>query len=87
MLFSIALVFGIISLIAVYNQSVNLKHEISLMKNQMQQIQAANAGLQDKLFSLFDPAKVAEFSAKQGLVKEKAPQYLPIESWALASHF
>ncbi|MDO8504869.1 MAG: hypothetical protein Q7S36_03380 [Candidatus Liptonbacteria bacterium] len=87
LLLAVPLIFGIISIIAVYNQTINLKHGITDMKVEMRKIESESAGLNDRLFGIFDPKKVEEFAKERGLVKEAKPSYLEVTPWALASHF
>lgn len=80
------LIISIIYLIALYNQTVNLKHGIADMRAETQKLEASAAGYKDKVFALFDPGKVETLARERGLVKETKPAYLEVNQWALASH-
>ena len=86
-LLALPLIFAIISIIAVYNQTVNLKHGIVDMKTEIQKTETASAELKEKLFAIFDAQKVEMIVAERGLVKESNQHYLEVNTWVLASHF
>lgn len=83
---ALPLILAILGLIVLYNQTVNLKHGITDLKTNVQQIGGDTAALKDRFFSIFDPQKVVSLAKAQGLVKEAKPSYLEVNSWVLASH-
>lgn len=80
------LILAMLGLIMLYNQTVNLKHGITDLKADIQQVEADTATLKERFFAIFDPQKVVSLAKAQGLVKEAKPSYLEVNSWVLASH-
>lgn len=80
------LISTIVALIMLYNQTVNLKHGITDLTSNIQQVAADTASLKDGVFAIFDPQKVDALAKKEGLVRESRPSYLEVNSWVLASH-
>ncbi len=87
----IALIGGIIlsaiAFIFLYNQTVSFAHAALQANQTTQAVQAENASLKDKVFSLLDPSSVRVFAAEKGLIADPNPKYLSIsKQWARASH-
>ena len=74
-------------LVVLYNQTVNLEHNIEAARAEWQKIEAGNAELKDDIFTLFDSASLEFLAVGQGLVKEKYPEYINSERWAFASQY
>lgn len=75
-------------LVSLYNTLVNIQHGISETKDEIKQIQTANAELKEELFALLDSRKFEEFAAEAALIKDRAPRYFQLDpQWSLASHF
>lgn len=81
-----SLVFGVIFLINTYAEAVDLKHDISELKLNLQKVESENILLKEKYFSLFEEVKVEQFAGVKGLVKDEKPQYVEQSRWELASH-
>ncbi len=69
------------------NQTVNLRHDISKINLEIQNIQNRNVEVKDKIFALFNNQNLAEFSETRKLVQEKNPEYLEAnQKWAIVSY-
>jgi len=80
------LILGTFLLVVLYNRMVNFNHNLSATRSELQKIQAQNAELKDKVFSLFDSRSSYDFEGK--LIQDKNPQYLEIDpKWSFASRF
>ena len=84
------LLVGIVSLIVVYNRTVDLQHGVVDMKSKFDKAQTANAELKDQVFAVLDGNHLKAFAEERSLVKDQKPQYVessPRTEWALASHY
>ena len=72
----IAAVLGVF----LYNQLINIRHEISRQEENLQKIEVANAELKNNLYQITDAKNLETSAAQNGLVLEKKPQYLKNES-------
>lgn len=86
-LLGVTLLFGVIFLIALYNQTVNLEHEIKAARDEVQNIQAENAEYKDKIFNLLSAKNIESIAAERQLVKEKEPEYIQAHRWAVVSQY
>jgi len=86
-LLGMPLIFGVVFLIASYNQIVNLEHEIKTSRAEVQNIQAENAESKDKIFNLLSAQNIEFLAAERKLVKEKDPEYIQAHKWAVASQY
>ncbi len=74
-------------LVAMYTKSVNIRHEISQLRDRTLVLQSNNAKIKDALFAQFSRDSVTTFADSRGLVKEEHPVYLRTASqWVLASY-
>ncbi|MEK7110406.1 MAG: hypothetical protein AAB867_00950 [Patescibacteria group bacterium] len=86
MLFAVALVCAFV-LVVFYNRLVNATHAAAGLNDRLRAIEAETTELRDKLFAATGSAELEALAGKRGLVKEKDPEYLPVDqSWLLASH-
>ncbi|MEK7611747.1 MAG: hypothetical protein AAB407_00120 [Patescibacteria group bacterium] len=69
-----------IGMIALYSMEVGARYDIRRIENAIQQETVHNAELKDELYSLLDRKNAAEYAASQGLVLEKNPEYLQVET-------
>ena len=84
---TIPLAIGIVSLVMLSNQTVNLRHEISKINLEIQRAENDNIEIKDKIFALFDNQSLADFSQTRALVQEKNPEYLEVnQKWAIVSY-
>ena len=74
------LVIAAITLVFVYNMTVNIQHALTAAKTELKDVQTGNAELQDRVFSLFATAQVEAFATARGLVKDKTPRYIEAEA-------
>ena len=83
----ILLVFEVVSLVMLSNQTVNLRHEVLKMNLEIQRAENDNAGIKDKISALFNNQSLEDFLAKRALVQEKTPEYLEVnQKWAIVSY-
>lgn len=79
------LFLGSVWLVVIYNSVVNFNHGISQMKAEVEQIQAQNVEIENKIFSLINDASLKN-KAGEGLVQDKNPQYFEVnQQWSYAS--
>ena len=77
-----------VMLVFSYNRAVNWEQAVRVSIVETKRLQTENAELQDRLFSLFANARVETLAAEYGLVKDKSPRYLEVQSrWFLASQY
>lgn len=80
----ISIVLGSFWLVVIYNNIVDLRHDISSAKADFDALQAQNSELRSRVFALLDVSDLKESSL--GLVQDKNPEYLEINSkWSFAS--
>jgi len=81
----VPVVGGIFWLIILYNQNVNLTHNLDERKTELQSLEANNAELKEQFFALFTASNVEQFAKERGLIKEKNPRYFKVdEPWVFA---
>ncbi len=79
---------NLIVLITLNNHIVNLRHGISGMKIETQNLEAQNATMRNDLFATFDSGHLAQYASAYSLAQEKNPEYFHLDSqWSFASHF
>lgn len=84
-LFCAPLFLGIVWLVALYNQTVNIGHGIEEMNADLKKLQGETAELQDTMFNSFSGERIEAFAKENRLIKEKTPEYLEInDQWAFA---
>jgi len=76
----VMLLIAAVWLVSLYNQLVNLNHNILDAESRIQKVETANAELKDKTFNLFDNQKLEALAAERQLIKDKEPQYLEAEA-------
>jgi cell division protein FtsB len=69
-------VFGVF----LYLQTVNAKHDLTKMKQELENMRVQNAELKEKYYSLVDATSLEQLAEERGLIQDKNPQ------WAFASH-
>jgi hypothetical protein len=89
--FLFAMLFtGVVWLIFLYNQNVNLRHGTADAMIQIQKLQIRNSESRDTLFSYLEGGNVEKFASANGLVEDKNPRYLRAPNdtqWVFASRF
>lgn len=78
------LLMGILAVSAVvgillYNQLVNLRHEITSQENNLQKAEVASAELKNNLYAAVDTKNLQRLAAENGLVVDKSPRYIKNE--------
>ena len=79
------LLMGILAVSAVvgillYNQMVNLRHEIVSQENNLQKAEVLGAELKNNLYAAVDTKNLQRLAVENGLVVDKAPRYVKNES-------
>ena len=70
-----------------YNHLVSLRHEIGVLEKEIISLQAKDSDLKNKLYALISPAKLELMGRQKGLVIEKNPDYLNIDTpWASTAY-
>lgn len=92
-LFGIALAAEIFGIVALYNTTVNLSHNIADAKTQLDAVGAQNTALSNTIVAALGSDELAKIAAADGLVAESHPQYFPLAQanqtnakWPIASH-
>ncbi len=62
--------------ISLYNMNVSLKYRVSVQEKQAQQLEAANADMQNQLYTVLDTQNLTAVAAKDNLIKDTNPNYL-----------
>lgn len=62
----------------IYNSIVNLNHNVKIVTDQINKAEVANADLKNKKYELLDPRTLEALAQRDGLVKDKGPQYFQI---------
>jgi hypothetical protein len=75
---------GVIWLVALYNNVVNVNHTIAAEKAQLDTIGANNTALNNQVTVALGTIQSADLAAQNGLVQDNHPQYFS-PSWPIAS--
>jgi hypothetical protein len=79
-------VLGTFLLIALYNNVINVNHNIAAVKSELDAVGAANTSLNDKIVASLGIGVAVAAAQGDGLVQEKTPQYFQTnQQWAFAS--
>lgn len=77
---------GIFLLVTLYNNVVNLDHNIATMKSQVDSIGAENTTLNNQVVATLGGGGLQDIATENGLVVDNHPQYFPTnQSWPIAS--
>lgn len=74
----VAAVFGVF----LYNQLVNIRHEIKRQENNLQQAEVQNAELKNNLYSILNEKNMKPLINQQSLILEKNPEYIKVKQIA-----
>jgi len=66
----------------IYNQLINLRHEVIRQENKIQKAEVLNAELKNNLYQLTDTKNLETSANQNNLVLEKKPQYVKKEQIA-----
>lgn len=87
-IFLIAIAAGVFGMVALYNATVNLTHNVAEAKTQLDAIGAATTKLNNQVLAATGAGDLTALAAKDGLVEDGKPQYFPVhQSWPIASHY
>lgn len=81
LLMSILAVSAVVGIL-LYNQLVNLRHEITSQENSLQKAEVGSAELKNNLYTMVDLTKLEKLAAEKALVVDKNPQYVKTEPLA-----
>ena len=83
----ITILAGTFWLVVAYNQIVNVSHNISAMKAQLDTIGAENTAASNQLVATLSAGQAAAIASQDGLVQENKPQYITVNnnSWPIVS--
>lgn len=78
---------GIFFLVALYNGTVNLSHNIAVAKTELDVVSAQNTVLNNTVIATLGSNQATANAQTNNLVEDKNPQYFPIEQKWLASQY
>ena len=79
-----AVLLGTFYLVALYNNVVNLNHNVAAAKAQLETIGAQNAILNNQVVAQLGNVESGDLATADGLVEDNHPQYFST-SWPIAS--
>jgi CHASE3 domain sensor protein len=75
---------GVFSLIALYNNIVNLNHNIAAAKAEADSVGAQTTALNNQVIAALGNIQSSDLATQDGLVQDNHPQYFS-QSWPIAS--
>ena len=72
---------GVSAAVAIYSQTVSMKHDIIRFASEVEEMKLKNAELKNEFYRLTDQGVLAEVAKSRGLIQDKNPK------WVFASHF
>ena len=79
---------GIFLLVGLYNSTVNLNHNISAARAELDAISAQNTSLNNAIIAALGSGQVTTSARTNNLVEDKNPHYFPVDQkWLLASQY
>ena len=87
---AVALVAGVLGMVALYNATVNLNYNITKAKAELNAVGVASTKLQNEVVQNLSVTDANAAAAADGLVADNNPQYFTEsqpQSWPIASHF
>lgn len=84
---ALATLAGTFWLVVSYNQTVNMSHNITTMKAQLDAIGAQNTAESNQIVATLSANQAATLAASDGLVQESKPQYVTVNNkqWPIVS--
>jgi hypothetical protein len=77
---------GAFWLVALYNNTVNLNHNIAAAKSELDSVGAKNTTLNNQVVAALGNVQSGDLATADGLVQDNHPQYFPTnQSWPIAS--
>jgi len=81
-----ACLIALASLVGSYVHLLNLKHSLSDLTVQAQEVKTQSSELKDKTFAMLNGDKLGELALARGLIQDRAPEYLTTNSqWLTAA--
>ena len=78
-------VIGIVALVGLHNQFVDIRHDVAEMNVEIQETRALSAEIKDQIFNLSNKEGLESLKGSQGLIQEKNPEYFQTgKQWAFA---
>jgi hypothetical protein len=82
----IGVIAGVFGMVALYNETVNLDHNIAAAKAQLDAVGAESTSLSNQVMAALGGIGSTELATKDGLVQDQNPQYFPVnQAWHIAS--
>ncbi len=76
------IILGIVAVfvigIVAYNGSLQVRRQFTTLRDRVEELQAQNADLKNKLYALTDAKTLGSVALRSGLVVERNPQYLNV---------
>lgn len=82
----IPIVAGVVWLVMLYSQAVDVEHDIATLDKEIEAQEAKNTEIKEEIFKLLSSDNVDELSQELGLVEDKSPQYFKNKAWEFALH-
>ncbi|SRR5258708_7105277 len=87
---AVALITSTVGMVALYNATVNVSHNIATAKAELDTIGTQSTNMNNRIVATLSGADLSKLAAQGGLVMESKPQYFPVngnQKWPIASHF
>ncbi len=87
----VVVVMCIFGMVALYNATVNLNHNIASVKAELDAVDAKSTALNNQIIATLNGQGLSSLASRDGLVLESKPQYFPItqsntsDKWGIAS--
>ena len=81
-IFAVLLIIASFSGIRFYNSNVNFRFRLSVQERTLQQLEAANGDLRNKIFQKVDEKNAAALILEHNLISDRAPVYIEHEGLA-----
>ena len=79
---AVFLLLAAVYLVWLYTRLVNLDHNLTQTKTEIQNLQTENSEFKDKIFTLFNESQLQTFATAHQLVLDRKPQYLTVnQTW------
>ncbi len=89
---TVALGVGVFGMVALYNATVNLDHNMATAKAELDKVGAETTKLSNRVVAALSDGGLVAVAAQDGLVQEQKPQYFQIsqvpqtrQTWPIAS--
>jgi len=83
---ALATLVGTFWLVVAYNQIVNVSHNITAIKTELDAIGAQNTAISNRFVATLSADQAATLAASDGLVQENKPQYVTVNTqWPIVS--